>query len=58
MFSEWKPGFQTQVLGGMKDLLPFPNHHPMTTPLEVIDKLVALALDHPAWGCNRLVANL
>ena len=58
MFYEWKRRFQTQGLEGLKDLPPIPKHHPMTTPPEVVDKLLALALDHPAWGCNRLAAHL
>src|SRR5215212_7223369 len=26
----------------------------MTTPQEVQEKIVALSLSHPAWGCNRV----
>lgn len=58
MFYEWRRRFQTQGLAGLKDLPPIPKNHPMTTPPEVVDKIVVLALDHPAWGCNRLAAHL
>ena len=58
MFYEWKRRFQTQGLAGLKDLPPIPKHHPMTTSPEVVDQIVALALEHPAWGCTRLAARL
>ena len=32
--------------------------HPMTTPPEVVARLLELALEHPAYGCNRLEAML
>ena len=30
----------------------------MTTPVEVVERIVELALKHPAYGCNRLEALL
>ena len=53
-FYEYKRRFQTHALEGLKDLPPIPKHHPHTTPPEVVEKIVKLALKHPAWGCNRL----
>ena len=32
--------------------------HPMTTPVEVVERICGLALLHPAYGCNRLEALL
>ncbi len=32
--------------------------HPMTTPVEVVARFLKLALEHPAYGCNRLEAML
>ncbi len=53
-FYEYKRRFQTHGLEGLKDLPPIPKSHPQTTPPEVVRRIVALALKHPAWGCNRL----
>ena len=39
-------------------LRPIPKSHPMTTPPEVVEKLLALSLEHPTWGCDRLSAIL
>jgi hypothetical protein len=52
-FYEWKRRFQTQGFEGLKDLPPIHKSHPQTTPPEVVDKIKALALAHPAYGCNR-----
>ena len=57
-FYDWKRRFQLHGLDGLKDLPPVPKSHPMTTPPEVADRLLALALEHPAYGCNRLEALL
>jgi transposase InsO family protein len=57
-FYDWKRRFQLHGLDGLKDLPPVPKSHPMTTPPEVVDRLLALALEHPAYGCNRLEALL
>ena len=57
-FYEWKRRFQLQGLDGLKDLPPVAKSHPMTTPVEVVARLLELALEHPAYGCNRLEAML
>jgi transposase InsO family protein len=57
-FYEWKRRFQTQGFEGLKDLPPIHRSHPQTTPPEVVDRIRALALEHPAYGCNRLEAML
>ncbi len=53
-FYEYKRRFQTHGLEGLKDLPPIPKHHPWTTPPETVDKILALSMEHPAWGCVRL----
>jgi transposase InsO family protein len=57
-FYEWKRRFQFEGLDGLKDLPPIAKSHPMTTPPEVVGRIEALALTHPAYGCNRLEALL
>jgi transposase InsO family protein len=57
-FYEYKRRFQTHGLEGLKDLPPIAKSHPMTTPPETVKKIKALALKHPAWGCQRLEALL
>jgi transposase InsO family protein len=57
-FYDWKRRFQLQGLDGLKDLPPIARSHPMTTAPEVVERIVALALLHPAYGCNRLEALL
>jgi transposase InsO family protein len=57
-FYDWKRRFQLQGLDGLKDLQPVAKSHPMTTPAEVVARLLELALEHPAYGCNRLEALL
>jgi transposase InsO family protein len=57
-FYDWKRRFQLQGLDGLKDLPPVAKSHPMTTPPEVVARLCELALEHPAYGCNRLEAML
>ena len=53
-FYEYKRRFQTHGIGGLKDLPPIHHHHSFTTPPEVVERILALSLEHPAWGCNRL----
>jgi transposase InsO family protein len=57
-FYEYKRRFQTHGMEGLKDLPPIHKSHPMSTPKEVQEKILALSLDHPAWGCNRLSDHL
>jgi transposase InsO family protein len=57
-FYEWKRRFQTQGFEGLKDLPPIHRSHPQTTAPEVVERIRALALGHPAYGCNRIEAML
>ena len=57
-FYDWKRRFQLQGLDGLKDLPPIAKSHPMTTPAEVVARIEELALEHPAYGCNKVEALL
>ncbi len=57
-FYDWKRRFQLQGLDGLKDLPPIAKSHPMTTAPEMVARIEALALAHPAYGCNRIEALL
>jgi len=53
-FYEYKRRFQTHGLEGLKDLPPVHKSHPQTTPPEVVERILAMSLEHPGWGCYRL----
>ena len=53
-FYEYKRRFQTHGLAGLKDMPPIPHAHPQTTPPAIVDKILSMSLEHPAWGCDRL----
>jgi transposase InsO family protein len=57
-FYEWKRRFQTHGLSGLKDLPPIHKSHPQTTPDDIVQQIVALALEHPTRGCDWLAAHL
>ncbi len=57
-FYEWKRRFQTHGFDGLKDMPPIHRSHPQTTSAEVVERILALALQHPAYGCNRIEALL
>lgn len=53
-FYEYKRRFQTHGIEGLRDLPPIHKTHPFTTPPEIVEKIIALSFEHPAWGCIRL----
>jgi transposase InsO family protein len=57
-FYEYKRRFQTQGVEGLLDLPPVHHSHPLTTAPKVAERIVALSLEHPAWGCDRLSDHL
>lgn len=57
-FYEYKRRFQTHGIEGLVDLPPVAHSHPATTPPEVEQRILEISLAHPAWGCNRLEAEL
>lgn len=57
-FYEYKRRFQTHGMEGLKDLPPIPKSNPLTTPLEQVERILELSLEHPTWGCNKLCDSL
>ena len=57
-FFEWKRRFQTHGFDGLIDLPPIHKSHPQTTPDNVVQRILALTQEHPAYGCNRVEALL
>ena len=53
-FYEWSRRFQTHGFAGLKDLPPIHKSHPQATPPETVERIKELAVEHPAYGCNRL----
>ncbi len=47
-FCDWKRRFRLQGLDGLQDLLAIAKSRPMTTLVEAVGRIVALALLHPA----------
>jgi transposase InsO family protein len=57
-FYEYKKRFKMQGLAGLRDLPPVHKTHPQTTPPEVVERMLALAIQNPTWGCVRLSHHL
>ncbi|WP_245437292.1 helix-turn-helix domain-containing protein [Mesorhizobium helmanticense] len=53
-FYAWRRRFREQGLIGLQDRSPIPRNHPQKTPRQTARRVAALALQHPAYGCNRL----
>lgn len=54
IYYEYKRRFQTHGLEGLKDLPPIHKTHPFTTPQHEVDRMLALSMEHPTWGCVKL----
>ncbi len=53
-FYKFKQRYQEQGEEGLKDLPPIPKSHPMAATPELVAQVLALAMKHPACGCNKL----
>ena len=53
-FYEYKRRYQTHGIEGLKDLPPIHLTHPQTTPPEIVERILELALKHPRWGCYKI----
>jgi len=53
-FYEYKRRFQTHGLEGLRDFPPIPQTHPQATSPEVAQRILAVSMEHPAWGCKRI----
>ena len=57
-YYNYRRRLREQGLPGLSNRPPRHNHHPLTTPRAVEDRLVELSSSHPAWGCVRLAGFL
>jgi transposase InsO family protein/transposase-like protein len=53
-FYEWRRRYREHGLEGLKDLPPVHKSHPQTTPQQVVQRLISVALEHPDWGCATM----
>jgi len=53
-FYEYKRAFQEFGFDGLIDRSPTPKNFPTKTPPEVEERVIALSLEHPAWGRFRI----
>ncbi len=53
-FYKFKQRYLAQGEGGLQNLPPIPQSHPMATPPALAKQVVALALTHPSYGCGKL----
>lgn len=53
-FYEYKRAFQEHGFEGLLDRPPIPRTFPNETPKEVKQKIIALSIEHPAWGQQRV----
>ena len=53
-FYEYKRAFQEQGFQGLLDRPPIPKSFPNETPKEVKAKIIAMSIEHPAWGQQRV----
>lgn len=49
-FYAYKWAFQEKGLDGLMDLPPVPKNFPNETPADVKEKVIAVSIEHPAWG--------
>lgn len=57
-FDRWRQRYETHGIAGLEDRAPIGGSHPQTTPPETVERIAALALKHPARGCDWLEAAL
>lgn len=57
-FYEYKRRFQLYGLEGLKDLPPIHKSHPQKLPESLVEELIRLSDENPAWGAKRLSAEM
>lgn len=57
-FYVYKKRYEKFGLEGLKDRPPISHSHPNVTPPETKEEILALCLQHPSWGCDRLSDHL
>jgi hypothetical protein len=53
-FYEYKRAFQQHGLEGLVDKPPVPGSHPSQLPKKTTHRIIALSLEHPAFGRQRI----
>jgi len=53
-FYDYTRRSQIHGIEGLRDLPRVHKWHPMTTPPDVVEKILAMSLEHPVWGSVRL----
>jgi len=53
-FYVYKKRYKESGIDGLRDHPPVHHSHPDRTPEEVESRVLAMSLEHPAWGCDRL----
>jgi transposase InsO family protein len=57
-FYEYKRAFQEQGFQGLIDHLPIPKVFPNATPHQIKERILAVSMEHPAWGKTRITDQL
>lgn len=57
-FYEYKRSFQEHGLDGLVDKPPIPGSHPSQLPKKTTSRIIALSLEHPAFGQQRIADQL
>ena len=57
-FDRWRQRYETHGIAGLEDRAPIRRIHPQTTSPGTEERIAALALKHPARGCDWLEAAL
>jgi transposase-like protein len=57
-FYQWKRRYAREGLAGLRNRRPVHQTHPQTTPADVSRRVVTLALNNPAQGCDRIAVAL
>lgn len=57
-FYEWQRRYRAAGLAGLADLPSKPKTSPQRTPPAITARILALALEHPEWGCGRAAEQL
>lgn len=57
-FYEYKRAFQEHGFEGLVDQLPIPRVFPNATPAEIKECILAISMEHPAWGKGRITDHL
>jgi len=57
-YYEYKRRFKQSGIKGLNNMPPVHKSHPQKTPLDTVEKIFELSLQHPTWGCSKLKSHL